>query len=472
MLAVWRCVVSQNDPLSLVALLRSAHTEAASNRGATVSKFSIKRAVTRMAAFASVLVVIISLQAGQSFAAQSFAQSNAADIGVSENGTVRPTGWNQPGECIKSVQRWINTAGGRMVGGGPYSAYVNSPADLITTNSGALVALAAKGDVIQYTYNPNRDSYAPGVHTVMVVNNNRNGTLKIVQSNIPQGSGRVSVVDNWRPAPPTNFTAYLWRFGYRSGPNGAAGGAKLVGDWDGNGTDTIAAVYSTPNGLQWHIRNSNNPGPADAIFYYGNPSDTPVVGNWDGVGGDTIGVARAVNGGLEWHIRNYNSSGPANGIFFYGNASDVPVVGNWDGVGGDTIGVTRAVNGGLEWHIRNYNSSGPANGIFFYGNASDVPIVGNWDGVGGDTIGVTRAVNGGREWHIRNYNSSGPANGIFFYGNDSDMAIAGNWDRAGGDTIGVLRRTASGMEWHIRNYNSPGPANGIFFYGDSSRSIG
>jgi protein tyrosine phosphatase (PTP) superfamily phosphohydrolase (DUF442 family) len=45
-----------------------------------------------------------------------------------------------------------------MVGGGAYSAYVNAPADLISTGSAA-AASAVKGDVIQYTYNPNRAAY-------------------------------------------------------------------------------------------------------------------------------------------------------------------------------------------------------------------------------------------------------------------------------------------------------------------------
>ena len=161
----------------------------------------------------AVLALLFLLAAGNASAAQNFDQARAADVGVSENGTSRPTGWDQPGECIKSVQRWITGAGGRMAGGGAYSAYVNSPADLIATGSAAVAAQAVKGDVIQYTYNPNRNTYANGVHTVMVVANNGNGTLRIVQSNAPAGSGRVSVVDGWRPAPPANFTAYLWRFG-------------------------------------------------------------------------------------------------------------------------------------------------------------------------------------------------------------------------------------------------------------------
>ena len=158
------------------------------------------------------LPLLVLLHATPAAAAQNFDQARAADIGVSENGTVRPTGYNQPGECIVSIQRWIAAAGGRMAGGGAYSAYANSPADLITTGSVAVVAQAVKGDVIQYTYNPNRDLYPSGVHTVMVVANNGNGTLRIVQSNA-NWDGKVTIADRWVPTPRANFTAYLWRFG-------------------------------------------------------------------------------------------------------------------------------------------------------------------------------------------------------------------------------------------------------------------
>jgi len=44
--------------------------------------------------------------------AQNFDNARVADCGLAELGTTRPTGWDQPGECIKSVQRWVAEAGG------------------------------------------------------------------------------------------------------------------------------------------------------------------------------------------------------------------------------------------------------------------------------------------------------------------------------------------------------------------------
>jgi hypothetical protein len=100
-----------------------------------------------------------------------------------------------------------------MAGGGPLSAYRNSPAKKLAAGNPAVLARAEKGDVIQYVSNATPDSYPTGVHTVMVYANNGDGTLWIVQSNAKYGSGLVTEVRQWKPAPPAGFTTYLWRFG-------------------------------------------------------------------------------------------------------------------------------------------------------------------------------------------------------------------------------------------------------------------
>jgi uncharacterized protein YukE len=125
----------------------------------------------------------------------------------SEVGTSRPTGFNEPGECIKSVQRWIDSAGGHFGGGGVVSGYVNS---------GAIEVSAADvrpGDVIQYTSISTPDQFVGGVHTVMVAGVNPDGSLDIVQSNSPGGSGLVSEIASWHPNAPAGLTPRFWRFG-------------------------------------------------------------------------------------------------------------------------------------------------------------------------------------------------------------------------------------------------------------------
>ena len=62
---------------------------------------------------------------------------------------------------------------------------------------------------------------------------------------------------------------------------------------------------------------------------FGLQTDTAVVGDWDGDGTDTIGVYRPSN--CSFYLRNSNSSGPTDIIVTYGAAGDVPLVGDWDG---------------------------------------------------------------------------------------------------------------------------------------------
>lgn len=137
---------------------------------------------------------------------QDYSVSRAAELAKAEVGSSRPTGWNQEGECIKSVQRWINQAGGRFGGGGVVSGYVNSGAVQVGADQ------VRAGDVIQYTSTSTPDNFVNGVHTVMVVGVNSDGSYDIVQSNSPAGSGLVSEVANWRPSPPKGLEARVWRF--------------------------------------------------------------------------------------------------------------------------------------------------------------------------------------------------------------------------------------------------------------------
>lgn len=122
-----------------------------------------------------------------------------------EVGTSRATGWGMPGECIMSAKRWVHAGGGNWTGSG-------SP---IANYAGATrlpLELAEAGDIIQY-----ENLYAPhawvmGVHTVLVTGVNDDGTLSIIESNNPFGSGLVTKSESWTPEPPAGFQAVVWRF--------------------------------------------------------------------------------------------------------------------------------------------------------------------------------------------------------------------------------------------------------------------
>ncbi|RSM61925.1 hypothetical protein DMH04_53500 [Kibdelosporangium aridum] len=107
----------------------------------------------------------------------------------------------------------------------------------------------------------------------------------------------------------------------RTGTDGPSTDFPIAGNWDGVGGDGPGIVRDVSTQLQWHERNSLNAGPGDHIFNYGvTRTDCVVVGNWDGVGGDGPGIVRGNpngNGELQWHLRNGNNPGPAEAIFDY-----------------------------------------------------------------------------------------------------------------------------------------------------------
>lgn len=61
-----------------------------------------------------------------------------------------------------------------------------------------------------------------------------------------------------------------------------------MGDWNGDGIDTLGVKASTGAGpVTWQLRNTNDGGPADVTFDYGAGSDYPLT--WAGVGRRTGG---------------------------------------------------------------------------------------------------------------------------------------------------------------------------------------
>jgi hypothetical protein len=96
------------------------------------------------------------------------------------------------------------------------------------------------------------------------------------------------------------------------------GDIVLAGDWDGDGTDTLA-VYRKQE-AKFYYSNTNPPLPAGAVaptdgeFWFGIVGDSPVVGDWDGDGIDTVGVIR----GPTVYLRNSLDTGFADESFAIG----------------------------------------------------------------------------------------------------------------------------------------------------------
>jgi hypothetical protein len=167
------------------------------------------------------------------------------------------------------------------------------------------------------------------------------------------------------------------------GPGNNAGWLPIVGDWDGNGTDTIGLF--DPSVSRFYLRNSNTSGYAELTFDYGPGNHAgwlPIAGDWDGTGSDSVGLFDPVASVI--YLRNSNTTGYADLTFCYGpgdNAGWKPITGDWNGDGIDTVGLFEPSASGF--YLRNTNTRGFADVTFAYGpgnNAGWLPIANDWNG--------------------------------------------------------------------------------------------
>jgi hypothetical protein len=192
---------------------------------------------------------------------------------------------------------------------------------------------------------------------------------------------------------------------------GNPGDLPVIGDWNGNGTQT----QGTFRAGVWHFKNTLRTGVADYSRTYGRPGDRPVVGDWNGDGIQTIGVRR----GNLFLLSDSTLSPKTAYQFRYGDPGDIPVVGDWDGDGVDTVGVYRSGT----WLLRSANSAGPTNLMVRFGSAADRPVVGDWDSDGRVSLGYFRQ--GG--WYLAN-SITRPALDVYVaYGDSTAQPLTGNW---------------------------------------------
>jgi hypothetical protein len=201
---------------------------------------------------------------------------------------------------------------------------------------------------------------------------------------------------------------------------------EIVGDWDGNGSDTIGAYF--PAGGAFFLRNSNTGTGVDSILTLGpGGSDyVPVVGDWDGNGTDTIGVYNTTGG--FFFLRNSNTPGPADIIVSFGpgGAGILPIVGDWDGNGTDTIGIFVQSSG--SFLLKNANTPGAADLLFSFGpgGATWYPTSGDWNADNVHSIGVYDSSTG--TFFLKNTNSGGVADYTFVFAAPGGRPLAGDFN--------------------------------------------
>jgi hypothetical protein len=125
----------------------------------------------------------------------------------------------------------------------------------------------------------------------------------------------------------------------------------------------------------------------DHVFFYGLPGDHPVVGDWNGDGTDTIAVFRDgkwfrdIDGDGKWSKTDFRAN--------FGQPGDMPVVGDFNGDGVDELGIFRDGT----WYI-DTNGNGmidEEDQIFQLGGPRDIPVVGDFNGDGKSEPGVYHA---------------------------------------------------------------------------------
>ena len=205
------------------------------------------------------------------------------------------------------------------------------------------------------------------------------------------------------------------------------------------------------SGGRWTLSNYN----ADQLstadfsrFTYGQTGDVPLVGDWNGDGAQTVGVAR----GNVFYLRNAASGHHDVPAFRFGRAGDRFLVGDWDGNGTWTPGVVR----GGTWYLRNANTSGHANVKVTFGRAGDRFLAGDWDGNGSFTFAVRR---GASFWGTNDPAGGGAQFGLTF-GRATDRGVAGDWNGNGVWSFGLLR---GGTRWFMKNSLDAGTAGLLGF---------
>ncbi|MGH8950539.1 MAG: L,D-transpeptidase family protein [Acidimicrobiia bacterium] len=144
---------------------------------------------------------------------------------------------------------------------------------------------------------------------------------------------------------------------------GNPGDLPLAGDFDGDGRDSVS-IYRPSEERVYVInelgQDGGGLGAADSSYAYGNPSDVPFVGDFDGDGTDTIGLHRPSTGNV--FLTNTHQGGAADSQFVFGDPGDKMTSGDWDDNGTDTVAVYRPRNGLL--YVKNANAGGPADATF------------------------------------------------------------------------------------------------------------
>jgi glucose/arabinose dehydrogenase len=152
----------------------------------------------------------------------------------------------------------------------------------------------------------------------------------------------------------------------------------VAGDWDGDGKDGVG-LFSPPS--TFYLKDSLSEGDFDHVCSFdlrGRPAATyvPIIGDWDGDGRDTIGLYRPQNG--DFILGNGCDQEPEIEFLFGTGGPALPLAGDWDGDGGDSIGLYDPRNS--TFVLANGLTGGAADLVFRLRPRirNAVPLAGHW----------------------------------------------------------------------------------------------
>jgi hypothetical protein len=302
-------------------------------------------------------------------------------------------------------------------------------------------------------------------------------TIGLFRTNAPNGSNTFFLRNHNTVAAPANTLL---------GVGISPGDQRLVGDWDGDGIVTFGLVRSNvPVGSNTvYLWNTNTVGPPDVIIEgIGAVGDLFIVGDWDGNGTDTLGLMRpnspaGSNTIVYWNTLTSPPPAPDGSISAIGEAGDVPFTGKWNGTGGTSIALLRpnvpaGSNSVFVWlTLPGTPPPGPDVTIGGLGVNGDVPLGGDWDGTGSDTLGLFRTDTppGSTTFFLWNTVNLGlvppaPDATVAGYGLSTDLPVVGHWGNSPPAiepaTFGIAENSANGTAVGTVTFSDPdNPAAG------------
>jgi Tol biopolymer transport system component len=158
---------------------------------------------------------------------------------------------------------------------------------------------------------------------------------------------------------------------------GNPGDVPIAGDFNSDGFDTVS-IYRPSNQTFYIInelgKNDGGLGPADFSYVFGNPGDKAFVGDFDGNGEETVGLHRESTGLV--YYRNEHSTGNADNQFIFGDPGDGLIAGDWTGNGDFTPALFRPSD--TTMYFKYTNTAGNADNQFVPSpaNSTWVPVSG------------------------------------------------------------------------------------------------